>query len=195
MKKAISLMMVTALAAALLAGCGGGSSSSSAGGSSTPAASTPASSVPAASQPADSQPAGGDAQPGADLAGIVAAVEAVNEVPTPRAMDDLYVEFDLMLTMDNIVAYAGDVTNDGADCALVFAAEVADGAMDTVKSELEAHKASASSSLYAEFADKVAKAQGAIITSSGNVVVYVIAGVNGPDYSAIQAAIDTALAQ
>lgn len=130
-----------------------------------------------------------------DLQTVVDAIEAVNEVPNPRAIDDLYVQFDLLLTMDNIVEYAGDVTNDGGDCALVFVAKVADGTAADVMEELGVHKSNASSSLYAEFADKVAKAKDAIITSSGNVVVYVIAGVNGPSYADIQTAINTALAQ
>lgn len=51
-----------------------------------------------------------------------------------------------------------------------------------------------SSTLYADFADKVAKAQDARIVVKDNVVVMVIAGVNGPDYSAIDTAIDGALA-
>ena len=63
-----------------------------------------------------------------------------------------------------------------------------------VKAELEAYKESMSSTLYADFADKVAKAQDARIVVKDNVVVMVIAGVNGPDYSAIDTAIDGALA-
>ena len=98
------------------------------------------------------------------------------------------------LTPDNIVAFQGDVTNDQADCALVFAAQVKDGTADAVKAELEAYKESMSSTLYADFADKVAKAQAARIVVKGNVVVMVIAGVNGPDYSAIDTAIAGALA-
>lgn len=86
------------------------------------------------------------------------------------------------------------MTNDQADCALVFAAQVKDGTADAVKAELEAYKESMSSTLYADFADKVAKAQDARIVVKGNVVVMVIAGVNGPDYSAIDTAIDGALA-
>ena len=42
-----------------------------------------------------------------------------------------------MLTMDNLVAYKGDVTNDQADCGLVFVAQAKDGQVDAVKSELE----------------------------------------------------------
>ena len=86
------------------------------------------------------------------------------------------------------------MTNDQADCALVFVAQVKDGTADAVKAELEAYKESMSSTLYADFADKVAKAQDARIVVKDNVVVMVIAGVNGPDYSAIDTAIDGALA-
>ena len=131
----------------------------------------------------------------AKLEAIVAAIEAVNEVPTPRAYDEFSVENELMLTMDNIVDFRGDVTNDNAESALVFAAQVKDGAKDAVKAELEAKKAEYSSNLYLEFADKVAKAQDARIVSEGNFVVFVIAGVNGPDYADIDAAIASALAQ
>ena len=129
-----------------------------------------------------------------DLGAIVTAIEAVNEVPNARAIDDFSMENEMNLTPDNIVAFQGDVTNDQADCALVFAAQVKDGTADAVKAELEAYKESMSSTLYADFADKVAKAQDARIVVKGNVVVMVIAGVNGPDYSAIDTAIDGALA-
>ena len=110
------------------------------------------------------------------------------------SIDDFSMENEMNLTPDNIVAFQGDVTNDQADCALVFAAQVKDGTADAVKAELEAYKESMSSTLYADFADKVAKAQDARIVVKGNVVVMVIAGVNGPDYSAIDTAIDGALA-
>ena len=129
-----------------------------------------------------------------DLGAIVTTIEAVNEVPNARAIDDFSMENEMNLTPDNIVAFQGDVTNDQADCALVFAAQVKDGTADAVKAELEAYKESMSSTLYADFADKVAKAQDARIVVKGNVVVMVIAGVNGPDYSAIDTAIDGALA-
>ena len=42
-----------------------------------------------------------------------------------------------MLTMDNLVGYKGDVTNDQADCGLVFVAQAKDGQVDAVKAELE----------------------------------------------------------
>ena len=96
--------------------------------------------------------------------------------------------------MDNILAFKGDVTNDQADCSLVLAIQAKSGCADAVKTELEAYKETASSNLYAEFADKVAKAQDARIVVSGDFVVMVISGINGPDYADIDAAIESALA-
>ena len=186
MKKLISALAAAVLFATLLAGCGSGASSS-ASASSEAASST-------ASEAASTDASSEEATASVDLGAIVTAIEAVNEVPNARAIDDFSMENEMNLTPDNIVAFQGDVTNDQADCALVFAAQVKDGTADAVKAELEAYKESMSSTLYADFADKVAKAQDARIVVKGNVVVMVIAGVNGPDYSAIDTAIDGALA-
>ena len=130
----------------------------------------------------------------ANLDAAVAAIEAVNPIANPRALDDFSVENELMLTMDNLVAYKGDVTNDQADCGLVFVAQAKDGKVDAVKSELEAYKASLSANdLYAEFADKIALAKDARIVTNGNYVAIVIAGIANPDYAAIDTALETAL--
>ena len=196
MKKLISALAAAALFATLLAGCGSGSSSA-ASASSEAASSTAASSEAASSEAASTDDASSAEEAPADsvdLGAIVTAIEAVNKVPNARAIDDFSLENEMNLNPDNIVAFQGDVTNDQADCALVFAAQVKDGTADAVKAELEAYKESMSSTLYADFADKVAKAQDARIVVKGNVVVMVIAGVNGPDYSAIDTAIDGALA-
>ena len=199
MKKLLPIL----LCAALLAGCG--SSASSAASS---AAESTVASESVAESTAESTNGGADSETDAhdivvsddaeantaNLDAAVSALEEVNPIANPRALDDFSVENELMLTMDNIAGYKGDVTNDQADCALVFAAQVKDGTADAVKAELEAYKESMSSTLYADFADKVAKAQDARIVVKDNVVVMVIAGVNGPDYSAIDTAIDGALA-
>lgn len=191
MKKLISVFACAALLAALLAGCGSSSSAAESSADST-SSSSAADSAEASSENAAQDDAAEETA--VDLAAIVSAIEAVNEVPNSRAIDDFSLENEMNLTPDNIVAYQGDVTNDQADCALVFAAQVKDGTADTVKAELEAYRESMSSTLYADFADKVAKAQDARIVASGNVVVMVIAGVNGPDYSEIDTAIEGALA-
>ena len=195
MKKAISVLAAGAMMMALLAGCGGSASSADSSGSA--ASSAVSSSEAVSSEAASSGEASAPSSEAADAArleAIVAAIEEVNDAANPRAIDDFSLENEMGLTPDNIVAFCGDVTNDQADCSLVFAAQVKDGAADTVKAELEAYKESMSSTLYADFADKVAKAQDARIVVKGNLAVMVIAGVNGPDYSEIDTAINGALA-
>lgn len=185
MKKLLSV----ALCALLLTGCGG-AAASSAGSESTPASSAVSSEAASSDAAQDSTPAA----EAADLDGIVAALEAVNPIANPRALDDFSVQNELLLTMDNIEAYKGDVTNDQADCGLVFAVQAKPGKAADVEAELNAYKDSlAANDLYAEFADKVAQAKDARIVSKGDCVVLVIAGVGGPDYADIDTAIAAAL--
>ena len=192
MKKLIPVILCCAM---LLAACGSSADSTPAASESTSAA---ASSEAASS--AESIIGGADGETDivvsdeANTANLVAAIEAVNPIANPRALDDFSVENELMLTMDNLVGYKGDVTNDQADCGLVFVAQAKDGKVDAVKAELEAYKESLSANdLYAEFADKVALAKDARIVTNGNYVAIVIAGIANPDYAPIDTALETAL--
>ena len=178
MKKLIPVILCCAM---LLAACGSSADSAPAASESTSAAasSEAASSAETIIGGADGETdiAVSDEANTANLDAAVAAIEAVNPIANPRALDDFSVENELMLTMDNLVGYKGDVTNDQADCGLVFVAQVKDGKVDAVKAELEAYKESLSANdLYAEFADKVALAKDARIVTNGNYVAIVIAG-------------------
>ena len=193
MKKLIPVILCCAM---LLAACGSTADSTPAASESTSvAASSEAESTaesPEAVSSEDSAPA--DEANTANLDAAVAAIEAVNPIANPRALDDFSVENELMLTMDNLVGYKGDVTNDQADCGLVFVAQAKDGQVDAVKAELEAYKESLSANdLYAEFADKIALAKDARIVTNGNYVAIVIAGIANPDYAPIDTALETAL--
>ena len=192
MKKIFAVLCAASLALTLLAGCSNAASASGSGSDSSSAVSSD--SQADAPETDASEPASTETADMAKLEAIVAAIEAVNEVPNPMALEEFQLENDLLLTMDNLLGYKGDVTNNQADCALVLAVQAKEGKVDAVKSELEAYKETASSNLYAEFADKVAKAQDARIVVDGNFVVMVIAGLEGPDYSVIDTAIEEALA-
>ena len=196
MKKLLPIL----LCAALLAGCG---SSASSAASSTAESTVASESV--AESTAESTIGGADGETDivvsddaeantANLDAAVSALEEVNPIANPRALDDFSVENELMLTMDNIAGYKGDVTNDQADCGLVFVAQAKPGKAADVESELQAYKDSLSANdLYAEFADKVALAKDARIVTNGDYVAIVIAGISNPDYSAIDTALATAL--
>ena len=194
MKKLIPVILCCAM---LLAACGSSADSAPAASESTSAAaSEAASSAESIIGGADGETdiAVSDEANTANLDAAVAAIEAVNPIANPRALDDFSVENELMLTIDNLVGYKGDVTNDQADCGLVFVAQAKDGKVDAVKAELEAYKESLSANdLYAEFADKVALAKDARIVTNGNYVAIVIAGIANPDYAPIDTALETAL--
>lgn len=196
MKKLLPIL----LCAVLLAGCGSSASSvaSSAAESTSTAESVAESTAESTIGGADGETdivVSDDAEANtANLDAAVAALEDVNPIANPRALDDFSVENELMLTMDNIAGYKGDVTNDQADCGLVFVAQAKPGKAADVESELQAYKESLSANdLYAEFADKVALAKDARIVTNGDYVAIVIAGIANPDYSAIDTALETAL--
>lgn len=198
MKRFVSMFCAAALALTVLAGCSNAASSESTASSGSAATSNESSATSEETASSASEEASGDSAAAADtekLSSIVSSIEAVNEVANPRALTDFDVQYEMNLTMDNIVAFQGDVTNNQDDCALVFAAQVQDGTADAVVEELTAYKDSLSSNqLYAEYADKIAQSEEARIVSSGNFVVMVIAGVGGPDYAEIDTAIESALA-
>lgn len=198
MKRLIPVILCCAM---LLAACGSSNTASSAAESeSTSAVTSEAASEEASNEEtigegdSETENVASDEANTANLDAAVAAIEAVNPIANPRALDDFSVENELMLTMDNLVGYKGDVTNDQADCGLVFVAQAKDGQVDAVKAELEAYKESLSANdLYAEFADKIALAKDARIVTNGNYVAIVIAGIANPDYTAIDTALETAL--
>lgn len=198
MKRLIPVILCCAM---LLAACSSSNTASSAAESeSTSAVTSEAASEEASSEEtigesdSETESVASDEANTANLDAAVAAIEAVNPIANPRALDDFSVENELMLTMDNLVGYKGDVTNDQADCGLVFVAQAKDGQVDAVKAELEAYKESLSANdLYAEFADKIALAKDARIVTNGNYVAIVIAGIANPDYTAIDTALETAL--
>ena len=198
MKKLLPIILCASI---LLAGCGNSNSedsSSVASDSTSVSASEPASSSEASSEPASESTAAEEAQID-NLESAVAALEAGNPISNPAPLDDdnedsaFRVENELMLTMDNLVAYRGDITNDQADCGLVFVVQAKEGKAADVEAELQAYKDSLSANnMYAEFADKIAMAQDARIVTNGNYVAIVIASI-GSDYGAIDTALETAL--
>ena len=191
MKKLIPVILCCAM---LLAACGSTADSTPAASESTSVAASSEETTAIGSADGSTETVVSDEANTANLDAAVAAIEAVNPIANPRALDDFSVENELMLTMDNLVGYKGDVTNDQADCGLVFVAQAKDGQVDAVKAELEAYKESLSANdLYAEFADKIALAKDARIVTNGNYVAIVIAGIANPDYAPIDTALETAL--
>ena len=124
MKKLIPVILCCAM---LLAACGSSADSAPAASESTSAAAsseTASSAESIGGADGETDIVVSDEANTANLDAAVAAIEAVNPIANPRALDDFSVENELMLTMDNLVGYKGDVTNDQADCGLVFVARL-----------------------------------------------------------------------
>lgn len=124
---------------------------------------------------------------------IVSQIESVVPIENARAIDDFSVENEMGIALDDLTAFAGDVTNNQADCSFVFVALCKDGKAADVSKALEAYRQTMTSSLYLEFAAKVEQAKNARIVTSGNYVIMVISGVEGPSYDSVDQAISAAL--
>ena len=193
MKKLLPFLLCAAI---LLAGCTNSSESET-----SSSASETSSVSEAVSSEAESDATSDEAQSEsseeaqtANLDSAVAALEAVNPIDNPLAYTDFDVENTLMLTMDNLVAYKGDVSNTQSDCGLVFIAQAKEGKAADVEAELQAYKDSLTANdMYVEFADKMALAKEARIVTKGNYVAMVIASIGVGDYTEIDQTLETAL--
>ena len=188
MKKLIATMTCALLAAAVLAGCGGSSSSSSTASSKVDSASSSA----AASSGASSAAASTD---GYNLEDIVSAIEAANPISNPLEIDETALQYDMMLTMENVESFAGVRSNDQGNCGTILVVKAAAGKAGDVAGELETYKQNqvAYYGNYAEFADGQAKIEDGRVVTSGDYVVLVFANTEGADYGEIDKAIDSAL--
>ena len=137
---------------------------------------------------------GGSETASYNLDDIVATVEKANPVSNSRDVDDNFIQLDMLLDPENIEEYAGKVSSDQSNSALIVAIKAVEGKASTVEEELNAYKDSISTGgLYAEFADKEAMAADARIIAKGDYLVMVVANTEGADYTEIDTALDEAL--
>lgn len=193
MKKLFPILLCAAI---LLAGCTNSASSEATSSSSEASSATESLSSEDTSEAASdaAQSDTGEVAQTENLDSAVAALEAVNPIDNPLAYSDFDVENTLMLTMDNLVAYKGDVSNTQSDCGLVFVAQAKEGKAADVEKELQAYKESlTANNMYVEFADKMALAKDARIVTNGNYVAMVIASIDVGDYTEIDKVLETAL--
>ena len=137
---------------------------------------------------------GGSETASYNLDDSVATVEKANPVSNSRDVDDNFIQLDMLLDPENIEEYAGKVSSDQGNSALIVAIKAVEGKASTVEEELNAYKDSISTGgLYAEFADKEAMAADARIVVKGDYLVMVVANTEGADYAEIDTALDEAL--
>ena len=169
-RKLFALFTALTLCAALLAGCGG---SSSAGTASSAPASEAASE--AASGAAEARTGAENGAP--DLDAAVSALLEVNPISNQFEIAAMNIEYDFMLSPDDVAAYKGVKSNDNGDAGLVLVIQPAAGKAEAICEALETYKQDqvAFYGNYAEFGQAQSNVENAIISGRDGLVVMVIA--------------------
>ena len=163
-----ALALALTLCAALLAGCGGASSASSAS-SATPASSA----APEAASGART----GEENGGSSLDAAVSRLLEANPISNQFEIAAMNIEYDFMLSPDDVAAYKGVKSNDNGDAGLVLVIQPAAGKAEAICQTLQTYKEDqvAFYGNYAEFGQAQANVENAIISGRDNLVVMVIA--------------------
>lgn len=160
-------MAVLAFCAALLTGCGGSSSS------------TPASSAAPSSEAASSAAGArtGEENGAVDLDAAVRQLLEANPISNQFEIAAMNIEYDFMLSPDDVAAYKGVKSNDNGDAGLVLVIQPAEGKSEAICETLETYKQDqvAFYGNYAEFGQAQANVENAIISGRDGLVVMVIA--------------------
>ena len=185
-RKLFALFTALTLCAALLAGCGG---SSSAGTASSAPASEAASE--AASGAAEARTGAENGAP--DLDAAVSALLEANPISNQFEIAAMNIEYDYMLSPEDVAAYKGVKSNDNGDAGLVLVIQPAEGRAEAICEALDTYKQDqvAFYGNYAEFGQAQANVQNAIISGSDSLVVMLIASNEcTSDAAALSAAVD-----
>ena len=163
-----ALALALTLCAALLAGCGGASSASSVS-SAAPASSA----APEAASGART----GEENGGASLDAAVSRLLEANPISNQFEIAAMNIEYDFMLSPDDVAAYKGVKSNDNGDAGLVLVIQPAAGKAEAICQTLQTYKEDqvAFYGNYAEFGQAQANVENAIISGRDNLVVMVIA--------------------
>lgn len=174
MKNRSKLMIAAAVAAScvLLVGCG--SSASSTASSAASSESAPSSVV--LSQVESALPDDGTNSPD-ELADEVNTLLEANPIANQFEIAAMNIEYDFGLKAEDVAGYKGVKSNDNGDAGLVLVIEPAEGKADDIVEALKAYQQDqvAFYGNYAEFAAAQANVENAVIASSADRVVMVIA--------------------
>ena len=168
--KLILTTAALAVSCALLSGCGGSSSTASSAASS---AASPAASAPASSAAADSAENGSSDA----LADAVNTLLETNPISNPFEIAAMNIEYDFNLPAEDVTSYKGVKSNDNGDAGLVLVIEPAEGKAADIVSALTTYREDqvAFYGNYAEFAQAQENVKNAVIASTDDRVVMVIA--------------------
>ena len=181
----LSVIAVSAVLAVALTGCGGSASSAP---SSVSSASASAPVTDAASPAADTAENGT-----ADLDSAVETLLAADPISNQFEITAMNIEYDFGLKAEDVASYKGVKSNDNGDAGLVLVVKAASGKAQDIVTALESYKQDqvAFYGNYAEFAQAQSNVENAIISSTGDRVVMVIA--SNECSADLNSAVDSAL--
>ncbi len=164
-----ALALALTLCAALLAGCGGSSSGT--------ASSAPASAAASEAASGAAEARTGEENGGSSLDAAVSRLLEANPISNQFEIAAMNIEYDFMLSPDDVAAYKGVKSNDNGDAGLVLVIQPAAGKAEAICQTLQTYKEDqvAFYGNYAEFGQAQANVENAIISGRDNLVVMVIA--------------------
>ena len=128
-----------------------------------------------------------------DLDAAAAKLLEVNPISNQFEIAAMNIEYDFMLSPDDVVSYKGVKSNDNGDAGLVLVIQPAEGRAEAICEALDTYKQDqvAFYGNYAEFGQAQANVENAIISGSDSLVVMLIASNEcTSDAAALSAAVD-----
>lgn len=117
---------------------------------------------------------GGDSAAAKSVDEVYSAVTAANAIDNPRTLTDTDLQFEYLLSLDDVAEYQGVVSNDSYNAGLVLVVRCAEGKADTVKAALEEYRQSwltLSANYTEDFADAIPHVENGVLQAKGDVVV------------------------
>lgn len=105
---------------------------------------------------------------------VYSAVTQANKIDNPRELTDTDLQFEYLLSLEDVAGYAGVVSNDSYNAGLVLVVECKEGKAETVKAALEEYQNSwliASSGYTEDYAAAIPNVENGVLQASGDLVV------------------------
>lgn len=125
------------------------------------------------------------------------AVAAANNIDNPRELTDTDLQFEYLLSLDDVAEYAGVASNDSYNAGLVLVVKCAEGKAETVRAALEEYQQGwlvASAGYTEDYAAAIPNVENGVLQASGDLVVMAWASNECAEPDKLADAVSAALA-
>lgn len=102
------------------------------------------------------------------------AVAAANNIDNPRELTDTDLQFEYLLSLDDVAEYSGVASNDSYNAGLVLVIKCSEGKAEAVKAALEEYQQGwlvASAGYTEDYAAAIPNVENGVLQTSGDLVV------------------------